>query len=164
MDRLPTLDIATFGTPLRYRWNTNLCKKLLHFVQHRSLNEDQPLKACMPTSSEDFSIAAAGDYVQHLGIGGTDFLPSILAWRSWISERRMQRMLERGVRRRDVLKNWKRGHRVSRDGTTLLVDYSSQPDNWNQVFLGHGVYTRHEWIPFHLTHIAERLYKSDPKS
>ena len=72
--------------------------------------------------------ANAGDYIQQCGIVGTDFLPSIFAWRDWVVERRMQRMFERGARRRDVLKKLKEGRRVCCDGTTLLVDYPDTGD------------------------------------
>ena len=157
-ERLPAVDIATFGTPLRYRWNRTVCPHLLHFVQHRSLDADNPIKACLPTSMEDLSTAAGGDYAQQFGIGGTDFPHSVWAWCSWTSERRLRRMLEPGVRRIDLAKNLQRGHRVSLDGKTLLVDYPDQPGKWNQQLLGHGIYTRHEWIPFHLQQIAKRMH------
>ena len=71
--KLPQLDVVTFGTPLRYRWDTKVCKKLMHVVHHCALNADNPAKAEMPRSMSDVFNAAAGDYVQHIGISGTDF-------------------------------------------------------------------------------------------
>lgn len=156
--RLPALDFITFGTPPRYRWNPDFCGKLVHFVQHRSLDSGCPVRALLPTSISQLAAATGGDYVQQLGIGGTDFLHSVLAWRSWNSERRLRRMLEAEVRRRDLPRNLQKGHRVSLDGKTLLVDYPDEPSKWNQVLLGHGIYTRPEWIPFHLRQIAQRVY------
>ena len=66
------IDIATFGTPLRYRWNREVVPRLLHFVQHRSTDDQDPQKAVL--IDQDLLTAAAGDYVQHLGIAGTDFI------------------------------------------------------------------------------------------
>ena len=157
------MDVATFGTPLRYRWNTEVCPKLLHFVQHRSLIPENPHQACLPRSVHEVFETAAGDYVQHLGIAGTDFLPSIFAWRDWVVERRMARMFESTARRRDVLKKLKLGRRESSDGTTLLVDYPDGDDDFNQKLLGHGVYTSRRWLPFHLHEIVHRFYGADDR-
>lgn len=162
--RLPALDVVTFGTPPRYRWNRSLCRQPLHFVQHRSLDSDSPCKACMPQSIHQLTTAAGGDYVQQLGIGGTDFLHSILAWRSWNSERRLRQILEPGIRRRDLPRNLAKGHRLALDGKTLLVDYPSTPGRWNQSLLGHGIYTRSEWLPFHLRQIVAHFYPLIPNN
>ena len=154
----PAIDVATFGTPLRYRWNRRVCPKVLHFVQHRSLDPRAPNKAVFPRSIQEAYEAVAGDYVQHFGIAGSDFPPSIFAWRDWVVERRMQRMFESTARRRDLWKKLKIGRRESCDGTTLLVDYSIDNNNLYGKLLGHGVYTCREWLPFHLREITERLY------
>ena len=156
--KLPHLDIVTFGAPLRYRWQTDLFTNLLHFVQHRTQGDTELGRAKVPDSLDDVMCAAGGDYVQQLGIGGTDFLHSIIAWRSWNSERRLQKMFEPTVRRRDLAKNLRRGCRVPLDGSALLVDYAEHPEKWNQKLLGHGVYTRYEWLPFHLNEIIRRFY------
>jgi hypothetical protein len=154
----PVLDVATFGTPLRYRWNRQVCPNLLHFVQHRTMDPESPNKAVFPRSFQEIYNALAGDYVQHLGVGGTDFLPSIVAWRDWLVERRMGQMFESTARRRDLWKKLKVGRRESCDGTTLLVDYSADDNGWYRKLLGHGVYTCHQWLPFHLHEITERFY------
>ena len=155
---LPAFDVVTFGAPLRYRWNSEVCENLLHFVQHRPLIPDKPSRANLPESIEDILTAKGGDYVQQLGIGGTDFLHAVFAWRSWNAERRIRNMFAAGIRRRDLTKSLKRGVRVSPDGTTLLVDYPETEEKWNQKLIGHGVYTRHEWLPFHLHAITDRFY------
>jgi hypothetical protein len=67
-------------------------------------------------------------------------------------------MFERAIRRRDLARNLKQGRRVSLDGATLLVDYPDTPGKWNQKLIGHGVYTRYEWLPFHLNETAFRFY------
>ncbi len=154
----PAIDVATFGTPLRYRWNRNVCPSLLHFVQHRSLDPSAPTKAVFPRSMQELYDAVAGDYVQHLGIAGTDFLPSVFAWRDWVVEHRMQRMFESTARRRDLWKKLMIGRRESCDGITLLIDYSLDDNEWYRKLIGHGVYTCRQWLPFHLHEITERFY------
>lgn len=156
--RPPQIDVATFGTPLRYRWNTKVCSKLLHFVQHRPLDQEHPELAVLPTSIQQVMEAQGGDYVQQLGIAGTDFAMFGFAWREWIVESRIRRMFEPRVRRRDLLKNLKQGRRVSADGTTLLVDYWDPAEAWHRKLFGHGVYTCRQWLPFHLREITRRFY------
>jgi hypothetical protein len=157
-NRFPALDVVTLGTPLRYRWNRRVCPKLLHLVQHRPLDPAHPDRALMPGSLKQITDAAAGDYIQHIGIAGTDFPPSIVAWRDWIVERRMHGMFESGMRRRDVWAKLKQGRRESSDGTTLLVDYSANDNPWYRLLFGHGVYTCRQWLPFHLREITQRFY------
>ena len=154
----PPIDVATFGSPLRYRWNREVCPKLLHFIQHRPLIDTSPTRSVMPRSIQDATTAAGGDYVQHIGIAGTDFLPSIFAWRDWIVEKRMGWLFESTARRRDVWTKLKQGRRESSDGTTLLVDYPSTAANLNQKLLGHGVYTCQPWLVFHLQSICHHFY------
>ncbi len=154
----PRLDVATFGTPLRYRWNTGVCENLLHFVHHRPLDPSKPQAACIPAGIQQLLDAAGGDYVQHLGIAGTDFLPSVFAWRDWIVERRMGQIFECHARRSHLMRNLKVGRRTSADGVTLLVDYADTDEGWNRKLFGHGVYTCRQWLPFHLKEIAERFY------
>ena len=150
--------MATFGTPPRYRWDEGTYRHLLHFVQHRPLKPEQPARARLPKSVQELLRARGGDYIQHLGIGGTDFYHSIFAWRSWRVERRLRRMFEATIRRRHLPRNLTRGLRVSLDGTTLLVDYPETEERWNQRLIGHAVYTQKEWLPFHLNEITKRFY------
>ena len=95
-ESLPPIDVASFGTPLRYRWNTQVLPNQPHFVQHRPLDAEHPEQASFSGSMLDVMNANAGDYIQQCGIVGTDFLPSIFAWRIGLVERRMQRMFEPG--------------------------------------------------------------------
>lgn len=155
---LPHFDVATFGTPLRYRWNIGVCENLLHFVHHRPLKADVSTRASVPTTIREVASAAGGDYIQQLGIGGTDFLHPFYAWRSWWVERRLRRLLAPGIRRRDLPRNLQQGQRVSLDGETLLVDYPKTPERWRRKVAGHALYTRHEWLPFHLREVATRFY------
>ena len=156
------LDIVTFGTPLRYRWDRDVCPQVLHFIQHRSVNEDAPTKATIPQSIGDVTAAVGGDYIQQIAIAGTDFLPSFFAWRDLIVERRLRWLFESTARRRDVIGKLKQGRRESSDGKTLLVDYPTTAGQESQKLFGHGVYTCHQWLPFHLQAICSHFYQSDP--
>lgn len=153
------IDIATFGTPLRYRWNREVVPRLLHFVQHRCTDDQDPQKAVLPRSIRDLLTAAAGDYVQHLGIAGTDFIPSLFAWRDVVVERRLRLLFESTARRRDLVHKIRQGRRVSCDGKTLLVDYAPTPDREHQKLFGHGVYTSPVWLAFHLQEICRHFYE-----
>ncbi len=156
--QLPRMDVVTFGTPLRYRWDTNVCKKLMHVVHHRPLNGDDDAKSELPGSVGDVINAVGGDYVQHMGIAGTDFPHPPLAWEMRKCEHWLQRIFEPNMRRRDLIKHLSYGRRVSLDGKTFLVNYASTPEELNQQLFGHGVYTCREWLPFHLRLIADEFY------
>ena len=158
---LPDIDYVTFGTPLRYRWGDAEGARLMHFVNHRPLIEASPAQAQYPESIEEVMGAHGGDYIQQLGIAGTDFPPNIFAWRSWKAELRLRRLLQRGVRRRDLMRHLRRGLRVSLDGLTLLVDYPDTPPGLRDQIAGHGIYTSSAWLPFHLREVARRYYPSE---
>jgi hypothetical protein len=155
---LPHIDVVTFGTPLRYRWDTSVCENLMHVVQHRPLNEEDEAKSEMPGSIGDVIDAAGGDYVQHMGIAGTDFPHPPVAWEMRQCEQALGRMFEPNMRRRDLIKHLSHGYRVSLDGKTFLVDYAATTDDLNQKLFGHGVYTYRQWLPFHLRLIADEFY------
>lgn len=155
---LPILDVASFGTPLRYRWDTRICHRLLHFVHHRPRIDRQPTAAEFPSSPVAVLQAVAGDYVQHLAIAGTDFVPLSQGYVEWAKDRRLRAMFESEMRSRDLVERMKRGRRVSCDGTTLLVDYPADDSGWNRKLLGHGIYTSRQWLPFHLREITSRFY------
>lgn len=160
--KLPIIDVVTFGTPLRYGWNMSSVERLLHIVQHRPLVPGEPWRAAIPKSPSDAIHAVAGDYVQQLGIGGTDFPHSPFAWKSCRAERRLRRIFEPSIRRRDLKKHLLEGRRVGLDGKTLLVNYPSTAEEWNEKLLGHGVYTCSPWLPFHLRAIAREFYGMYP--
>lgn len=161
---LPAMDVVTFGTPLRYRWNLDQIGKLLHFVHHRPTIDGQPARAAMPTSPADVIEAKGGDYVQHLGIAGTDFPHPFYAWRSRRDERRLQRLFEPRVRRRDLLRHLKEGRRVSLDGNSLLVNYGPPDEPLRGKLFGHGVYTCSPWMSFHLQEIAREFFDVGDRS
>jgi hypothetical protein len=151
------LDFVTFGTPIRYGWST-AGGKLLHFVNHRPADGLPPFRAPFPPRERDVRAATHGDYVQQLGIAGTNFMPNLLSWRAVLADRRLGELLQPGIRRRDLLERLRLGMRVPETGTTLLVDYGPGEGGIARHLAGHGVYTREEWMLFHAEEVARRLY------
>jgi len=155
---LPRLDMATFGTPIRYGWDSDGYARLLHFVHHRPQEGLPEYQTTLPSSVDDVLSAAAGDYVQHMGIAGTNLAPNLFAWRTWMADVRLGRFLQGPLRRRDLLLRLKTGMRVAEEGKTLLVDYGPVEGNVAQHLVGHAVYTRLSWLPFHAQEVARRFY------
>ena len=162
---LPKLDIVTLGTPLRYRWNLRPTERLLHLIHHRVIDKDQPLIARIPRSPEDLRSASSGDFIQQLGIGGSDFRPPFFAVRERILNAKLARIFESTVRRRDYPQKLRQGRRVSSDGSTLLIDYSVEQNSQAERLLGHGVYTDPQWIPMHMNLVTEHFANNvcDPR-
>lgn len=156
----PILDIVTFGTPIRYGWDANGYGHLLHITQHHPREGYPEYQAAMPQSMEEAMSAADGDYIQHLGVAGTNLTPNLFDWRTWLADSRLNRLLQKRIRRRDLLKRLKVGKRVPDDGDTLLVDYGPAGGNVAEHLLGHAVYTRLHWLPFHAEAVATRFYSS----
>jgi len=156
--QLPVLDLVTFGTPIRYGWDTDGYGKLLHFVHHRPQPSLPDYRTRLPHSVEEITTAAYGDYIQQWGIAGTNLTPNVLSWPSWLAEFRLAKLLQRGVRRRDLWQRLKMGSRVADEGLTLLVDYGTSEEPFPLNFAGHAVYTRLRWLPFHAQEIANRFY------
>jgi hypothetical protein len=152
------LDFVTFGTPIRYGWDAGGYGRLLHFVSHRPTDGLPPYRAPFPPQERDVRAGAHGDYVQQLGIAGTNFPPNPLSYRALWADLRLCRFLQPGVRRRDLLERLSHGMRVPTEGTTLLVDYGLPQCNVVQHLAGHAVYTRPEWMLFHAEEVARRLY------
>ena len=163
-DALPlakALDIVTFGTPIRYGWDMSGCSRLLHFVNHRPAPGRPAHQAVFPPSIDDVLSAAGGDYIQQLGIAGTNFSPDIFAWRTWLADLRLKRLLQPRLRQRDLLARLSAGVRVADQGKTLLVDYGPGEGHIGQHIAGHAVYTRLEWLLFHAEQVARRVYGSN---
>ena len=153
---LPQLDLVTFGTPIRYGWDTDGYAKLLHFVYHRPRSGVAEHRTALPRSIEDVLHATDGDYVQQFGIAGTNLMPAGVALRSWLADLRLARLLQPGLRRRDLPSRLKTGQRIPDEGETLLVEYPDSPAA--RQLAGHGIYTRLTWLPFHAAEVARRFY------
>lgn len=152
------LDMVTFGTPIRYGWDTAGCAKLLHFVNHRPAPDLPDYLAPFPPTPADIVHARHGDYLQQLAIAGTNMAPGFLEPRSWLADARLGRLVQSGIRRHDLWRNLAHGMRVPEEGTTLLVDYGDSDGGLARHLAGHGVYTRREWLLFHATEVCRRLY------
>ncbi|TWU13458.1 hypothetical protein CA54_22930 [Symmachiella macrocystis] len=152
-------DFVTFGTPIRYAWAPNGNARLLHFINHR-LREGLPEYLCpFPPTLDDFLHAAVGDYIQQLGIAGTNVPPGVLAWRNFLADRRLNRLLQHNLRLRDLQERLKLGMRVPEQGVSLLCDYGLPNSNIARHHAGHAVYTQLQWLLFHAEQTCLHLYK-----
>lgn len=151
------IDFVTFGTPVRYGWDSACIRSLTHFMHHLPEKDLARDRVPFPPSVDDIVTCKHGDFVQQVGIAGTDFLPFLLNRCTRTAERTLHELLEPGIRRRDLLKRLEYGQRVHDEGTNLLVDYSDCDPPLRQALLGHGIYTRREWLVFHAEEIANRL-------
>jgi hypothetical protein len=153
------LDVVTFGTPVRYGWDSRGYSRLLHFVNHRPVEGLPEYQAPFPPKLEDVMGATNGDYIQQLGIAGTNIMPSLFSWRAWLADHRLNRLLQDNSQRRRSLERFKAGVIVPDEGTTLLVDYGPAEGSIAQHLAGHAVYTRKEWLLFHAEEVARRIYE-----
>lgn len=156
-----SLDLVTFGTPIRYGWDTGGYARLLHINNHRPQPDLPPEEIPFPPTADAMLATAAGDYMQLFAVAGTNIVPSLFNWTLWRSDRRLQRLLQAGVRRRDLLRRWASGLRVPDEGNTLLVDYGPAVGAPHQHLFGHAVYTRRSHLLFHAETIARRFYAGD---
>lgn len=147
-------DLVTFGTPVRYGWDTAGYAQLIHFIFHRPAEGLPYYQAPFPPTPTQLLNAADGDYVQQFGIAGTNLIPSPLAWRSWLADVRLHRLLQPNLRNKDLIERLETGARIPSEGTTLLVDYG--PDE--EEMAGHAVYTRRRWLLPHAEEVARRFY------
>jgi hypothetical protein len=156
--RRVSLDLATFGTPVLYGWNQAGYNRLLHFVFHRPVAGLPSYRAPFPLEPERIFRAADGDYVQQLGIAGTDVPPGLFAWRARWADRRLGRMLQASLPDTPTVERLRPGVRVAESGTTLLVDYGASPGGLADHCGGHAVYADRQWLLFHAQEIARRFY------
>jgi hypothetical protein len=152
------LDLVTLGTPVRYGWDEDGMDQLLHFINHRPCPGMPVHRAAPPTSLDDVLTAAGGDYIQQLGIAGSNITPPLWAWRAWLAEIRLSRLLQAGVSGKDLLAHLKLGVRAHDTGENLLVDYGPAEGHIGQHLAGHAVYTRQGWLLFHAEQVAQRFY------
>lgn len=151
------LDVITYGTPIRYGWDAGGYHNLLHVIHHRPHPKHHVHRLPYPPWPHHVLAAEHGDYIQQVGIAGTNLPPLPIALRTFLADWRLGSLLERN------LGGWlrsrlKHGVRVHDEGTTLLVDYDDPhwlP--WMHV-LGHAPYTRSHWLPLHCELAAEHFY------
>lgn len=152
------LDVVTFGTPVRYGWDAAGYSRLLHFIHHRPQADWPAGRAVFPPTLSDVLHAAGGDYVQQIGIAGTNTPPSIFSWRAWKADRALNRLLQPDLPASGLLARLKTGTRCHDEGLNLLVDYGPAEGGFAQHAAGHAVYTREKWMLFHLEETVARWY------
>lgn len=145
-------DFVTMGTPKRYQWKLNKQMRLLHFINHRGES----------VLGGEFSGAIrthSGDYIQQWGITGSDIRSPISA--EHLINLELDKILGEGsnielLKEKIVLR-----HRLHEQGFHLLVDYqdNSKYPNFLKTIFGHGVYTKYDYLTFHIDEICKRLYK-----
>lgn len=156
------LEIVTFGTPIRYGWDTGGYHKLLHFVNHRPARHLDEHQTTHPLRPLHILQASHGDYVHQFGIAGTNLIPVPLAVRTFLADQRLNALLQADVSWRQLLGNFWHAQRVPHEGKTLLVDYRDNHWKFWKHLMGHGSYTRSRWLPFHMTQIASHFCDSQP--
>jgi hypothetical protein len=152
------LDLVTLGTPVRYGWDSDGYSRLLHFIYHRVRPACEPHVAALPSQLDDILCAAGGDYIQQIGIAGTNFTPHPLAWRTWRSEMALNAILQPDLGLRDLASRLTIGMRIPSEGQSLLVNYAGEDPSLASSIAGHAVYTRREFMLFHAEEIARRFY------
>jgi len=111
-----------------------------------------------PPKLDDVLSAADGDYVQQLGIAGTNVMPSVFAWRSWLADKRLNDLLQHDLGGQKPADRFQAGAIVPDEGTTLLVDYGPLEGGVAQHLAGHAVYTARQWLLFHAEETVRRFY------
>jgi len=155
------LDIATFGQPIRYGWDSDGYANLMHFVHHRCTPDTPEYLTVFPRSFQEVLRAEYGDYVQQFGIAGTNWGPNFVAFRAYQANRGLSKLLQGRIPRREVLRRMRLGVRCAEEGKTWLVDYGRPTESFAEHVAGHAVYTRPQWLPFHLESIIEEFYGCD---
>lgn len=172
------LHLVCFGTPVRYGWDCDGYRSLLHLLHHRtqpSSKSIQTFPLYPPHSLADTISAKYGDWIQAFAIAGTDMVPSALEE----SDQRLAKVLEAGLapavideelrqktmpdRLRQACARWKSGTRCHSDGQQLLIKYepcgrtTTLGNPIENARFGHGVATTIDWLPTHLALTMEKL-------
>lgn len=156
-----SLDVVTYGTPVRYGWDLSGIGKVLHFVNHRPMRVDGKrwlAKMELPQITMEMPIAWGGDYVQQLAIAGSDATPASEAAKA--ANKALWELLEPW----DGFERWlecaRRTTRCQNDGQCLLVDYkdSTGSTSARDHLYGHAAYTRTNAMLFNTTEIVQTLY------
>ncbi len=169
---------VTFGTPVRYGWDTNGFSAIYHVLFDRGTQggdsiTTKPLFPAHPIG--EMLNAVHGDWVQAFAIAGTDVVPP--APGPIERNKQIAQVLLNGLtpaietidtrlipvkQLRQLCARWKQGTRCHTDGHNLLVDY--QPSGRivgdrpvEQSVFGHGVATTVDWLPAHLALLLKRM-------
>lgn len=153
-----TLDVVTFGMPVRYGWDPSGLGKLLHIVNHRNLRTDGKTwlsKMELPQITMEMPIAWGGDYVQELAVACSDAMPTTEA------AKEANKALWELVEPFDGFERWlecaRRAVRIPSEGLGILADYkdSTGSTNVRDHYYGHAAYTRLNAMLFNTTEITK---------
>ncbi|MGH7260175.1 MAG: hypothetical protein ACREI9_05770 [Nitrospiraceae bacterium] len=156
-----TLDVVTFGTPVRYGWDLSGLGTLLHVVNHRPMRIDGKrwlAKMELPQITMEMPIAWGGDYVQQLAVAGSDAVPA--SEQAKTANKALWELLEPW----DGFERWlecaRRTTRCQNDGQCLLVDYkdSTGSTDARDHLYGHAAYTRMNAMLFNTAEVVRTLY------
>ena len=156
-----TLDVVTFGTPVRYGWDPAGLGQVLHLVNHRPMRADGKrwlAKMELPQITMEMPIAWGGDYVQQLALAGSDATPASEVTKA--ANKALWELLEPW----DGFERWlecaRRTTRCQNDGQCLLVDYkdSTGSTSARDHLYGHAAYTRMNAMLFNTTEIVQTLH------
>ncbi|MEO6307190.1 MAG: hypothetical protein ABIO96_06725 [Nitrospiraceae bacterium] len=156
-----TLDVVTFGMPVRYGWDPSGLGKLLHIVNHRSMRTDGKTwlsKMELPQITMEMPIAWGGDYIQELAVAGSDAVPTTEAAKA------VNKAVWEMVEPFDGFERWlecaRRAVRIPSEGLGMLADYkdSTGSTNVRDHYYGHAAYTRLNAMLFNTTAIVQSLY------
>ena len=146
------LHLVTFGTPVVYGWDEAGYRTLIHFIYVPQHDIEAQTWDRIP-GFEEIALGQAGDSVQRLAIAGTDIRPTWLQIHARLVNRRLARWWHPHGLRRRLKHRWKHQSRLHQSGLNVLVDYAI-PRDQQSLLNAHGVYTRKDFIDFHLTTIA----------
>jgi hypothetical protein len=158
-----SLDVVTFGMPVRYGWDPSGLGKLLHIVNHRILRTDGKTwlsKMELPQITMEMPIAWGGDYIQELAVAGSDAVPTT------DTAKTANKAVWELVEPFDGFERWlecaRRAVRIPSEGLGILADYkdSTGSTNVRDHYYGHAAYTRLNAMLFNTTEIVRSFYAS----
>ena len=157
-----SLDVVTFGTPVRYGWDSSGVGKLLHVVNHRPMRADGKrwlAKMELPQITMEMPIAWGGDYVQQLAVAGSDAVPASPEAKA--ANKALWELLEPY----DGFERWlecaRKSVRCANDGICLLVDYKDAGStNPRDHLYGHAAYTRMNAMLSNTAETVKVMYSS----
>lgn len=156
------LDCVTFGTPIRYGWDSDGYSRLLHVIYHRPTEGLPAYVTRFPFSIRSAAKAKRGDYVQQVGIAGTNISPPLVALPAHMADRALDRFFHSQTSWRQTWEALKAGRRVPAEGETLLIDYHQAAPRLHHGARGHAIYTRMSWLLYHAELVVLRWYRPSP--
>jgi len=145
------IDVVTLGTSPRYPWNCTNNMQVIHIINHRG---DEPYAGGLL----GMPITRDGDYIQQLGIAGSDIVPTLK--RDKILNLKLDKSLGVGFDFKLWREHLRARKRIHDHGLTYLVDYhdnSKYPNGYKTIF-GHGSYTRYKMMLFNTSLMVEHFY------